>query len=105
MEKRPGGQGHRTLDLSRDRRPEAAVRAPSYGADEAGAEEAVAAMADDDAIAEEAGADESAGAADSAAADESAAGAAFFLQAARPRAATPASASARVTDFFMEVLL
>src|SRR6185312_2408543 len=80
------------------------------GADEAGAAAAVAAMADEDATAAEeaalsaelaaAAAEESA-----AAAEESAAGAAFFLQAARPRAATALSASARVTDVFMEILL
>ena len=58
-------------------------------------------MAEDAAGAAEA--EESAGAADSAEAEESVVAA--FLQAARPRAATAASASARVTDFFMEILL
>jgi hypothetical protein len=60
-------------------------------------------MADDEAVAE-AGAAEAA-ADESAAAEESAGAAAFFLQAARPRAHTALSASARVTDFFMELLL
>jgi hypothetical protein len=61
-------------------------------------------MADDEAVAE-AGAAEAAAADESAAAEESAGAALFFLQAARPRAQTALSASAMVTDFFMELLL
>ena len=64
----------------------------------AGAEESAGAA--EDAIADEdAGAEESTGAADSGA--EESAGGAAFLQAARPKAATAASASAMETDFFM----
>ena len=77
-----------------------------YGADDAGAAAAVAAMADEDAIAEEEAAlaaelSALAAADSAAAAEESAEAAEFFLQAPRVRAATALSASTAVTDFFM----
>ncbi len=66
-------------------------------------------MADEDATAaEEAAAAaelSAAAAADSAEAAEDSAVEAFFLQAARPKAAAALSASTRVTDFFIERLL
>jgi hypothetical protein len=62
-------------------------------------------MADDEAVAEAGAAEAAATADESAAAEESAGAALFFLQAARPRAQTALSASAMVTDFFMEILL
>ncbi len=89
----------------------------AYGAEEAGAAAAVAAMAEDDAIAEDeaaalaeaeavAAAFSAAAAADWAAtAEESAEAASFFLQADRPTAATALTASTRPKVLFIVVSL